>query len=284
MKRNPEFFKVANKGKVTLSEDEIDAFGRYLTAYQAAHSAYLTEYATISPDYRPALTAAFYQSWQDADPFFFGIVRTGSITVNGRTITDTSAKEASNAFQAIGRGTQKLRAEKHQEQLEASILGHLGIAVEPFTRLAGFSWRINVGLIAAFAAKESVVATLGSIYQASGRSDDGTSLEQQISEQEREWTPLHAVAMMLFMALYPPCVATLLMIKLQAGWRWMLFTTAYPILLGLLVAILVFSGGSLLGLSGLGAMIALYVAMIVVTITLGFIRPRSRPTVPETGV
>lgn len=146
--------------------------------------------------------------------------------------------------------------------------------MEPFTRLAGFNWRVNVGLIGAFAAKESVVATLGSIYQASGQSDDGTSLEQQISEQEKGWTPLHAVAMMLFMALYPPCVATLLMIKLQAGWWWMLFATGYPILLGLLVAILVFSGGSLLGLSGLGAMIAFYLAMIVVTVVLGFIKPK----------
>jgi len=282
LERNPEFFKVANKGKVTLSEDETDAFGYYFTTYQAAHRAYLTEYATVLPDYRPALKAAFYQSWQDADPFFFGIVRTGNITVSGSTLIDTSAVAANKAFQTVGRGTQKLRAERHQEQLEASLLGRLGIAVEPFTKLAGFNWRVNVGLIGAFAAKESVVATLGSIYQASGQSDDGTSLEQQISEQEKGWTPLHAVAMMLFMALYPPCVATLLMIKLQAGWRWMLFATVYPILLGLLVAILVFSGGSLLGLSGLGAMIAFYVVMIVVTVVLGFIQPRSRPTVSET--
>jgi ferrous iron transport protein B len=54
----------------------------------------------------------------------------------------------------------------------------------------------------------------------------------------------------------------------------MLFATVYPILLGLLVAILVFSGGSLLGLSGLGAMIAFYVGMIVVTVVLGFIKPK----------
>jgi len=274
LEQNPEFFKVANKGKVRLSEDEIDVFDRYLTAYQAAHSAYLTEYAATLPDYRPALKSAFYHSWEGADPLFFGIVRTGSITVSGSTIIDTNAATANKAFQAIDRGTQKLRAEKHQEQLEASLLGRLGIAVEPFTRLAGFNWRVNVGLIGAFAAKESVVATLGSIYQASRQSDDGMSLEQQISEQEKGWTPLHAVAMMLFMALYPPCVATLLMIKLQAGWRWMLFATVYPILLGLLVAILVFSGGSLLGLSGLGTMIAFYVGMIVVTVVLGFIKPK----------
>jgi ferrous iron transport protein B len=216
LEQNPEFFKVANKGKVRLSEDEIDAFGRYFTAYQAAHSAYLTEYAATPPANRLSLKSAFYHSWEGADPFFFGIVRTGSITVSGSTITDTAAREANKAFQTIDRGTQKLRAEKHREQLEASLLGRLGIAVEPFTRLAGFNWRVNVGLIGAFAAKESVVATLGSIYQASGQSDDGTSLEQRISEQEKGWTPLHAVAMMLFMALYPPCVATLLMIKLQA--------------------------------------------------------------------
>jgi len=54
----------------------------------------------------------------------------------------------------------------------------------------------------------------------------------------------------------------------------MLFATFYPIVLGLIMALLVFSGGTLLGLSGLQSMIAIYCLVAVVTVAMGFIKPR----------
>jgi ferrous iron transport protein B len=91
---------------------------------------------------------------------------------------------------------------------------------------------------------------------------------------EQDFTPLHALALMMFMVLYPPCLATAIAVKLQSGSvKWMLFAMGYPMLLGLVVASLIFTGGSLLGLSGLQAMAAFYLLALAITIAAGFITP-----------
>jgi ferrous iron transport protein B len=274
LSKNPEFFKVANKGKVTLTDEEASRFSDYLGAYQRAYAAYLTEFAVTPIDVRPALKTTFYDAWEATDPLFFALVRTGAVRLQGGNVVDDDAAAAAKAYVAVDRGTRTLRSERHQEEMETGILGRLAVALEPVTRLAGFNWRINVGLIGSFAAKESVVATLGSLYQADDSSVDTETLEAQITEQEGGWTSLHAAAMILFMALYPPCIAAMLMIKVQAGWRWMLFAVTYPIILGFLVAVLIFSGGQFLGLSGLSALLTLYVWMLLVTVVLGLIKPK----------
>jgi len=283
--RNPEWFKVANRGSVTLEADEIVAFSEYASAYRVAYAAYLDAYAAASADQQSSLRSAFFASWSDVHPLFFGLVRSGNVELQGDTVVDADAAAAAKAFVAVSRGAQTLRGERAQEALETSLLGRIAIGLEPVTRFAGFNWRINVGLIGAFAAKESVVATLGSIYRSGeGLGDEGTSLESRIGEEETGWTPLHAVSMMLFMALYPPCIAALLMIKIQAGWRWMLFGFLYPTVAGFVIAGLVFTGGSLLGLSGLGALIALYVVMLAITVVMGAIRFRGKGGTPAPEV
>jgi ferrous iron transport protein B len=80
---------------------------------------------------------------------------------------------------------------------------------------------------------------------------------------------------MLFMVLYPPCIATTIMVKIQSGSiKWMLFSMIYPMVLGLTVAVLVFTGGSALGLTGLQAMFAFYGLALATTIVAGFIKNR----------
>ena len=91
-----------------------------------------------------------------------------------------------------------------------------------------------------------------------------------------DFTPLHALALMLFMVLYPPCIATSIAVKLQSGSvKWMLFSMIYPMCLGLTAATLVFSGGKALGLSGLQAMFAFYGLALAVTIVMGFIKNKA---------
>ena len=273
--RNPEWFKVASKGKVTLDETEVGPFTEYDASYETAYASYLEAYAATPATQRAALRQTFFSDWEAVHPTFFALVRSGGVRLQGATVIDSDAAAAAKAFVAVSRGAKTLSGERSQEQLESSLLGRAAIGLEPLTRFAGFSWRINVGLIGAFAAKESVVATLGSIYRSTDTAaDEEASLEARIGEQESGWTPLHAASMMLFMALYPPCIAALLMIKLQAGWRWMLFAFAYPTVAGFVVAALVYSGGRLLGLSGLGAMIGLYVVMLVAAVLVGRIRFR----------
>lgn len=84
--------------------------------------------------------------------------------------------------------------------------------------------------------------------------------------------PLHALSLMLFMALYPPCLPAAMTVRLASGsTRWMLFSIAYQTLLGLAVASLVFTGASWLGLTGWQAMWSFYGLCVAATIGMGLL-------------
>ncbi len=166
----------------------------------------------------------------------------------------------------------RLRREMRTERFENSALGHLGRWLEPVTQFAGFNWRINVALLSAFAAKENSAATLGAIYGIDGSSQ---SVQDNMKASEGGFTALHALALMLFMALYPPCVPASMMVRHQAGTtRWMLFSIGYQMLLGFFIATLVFTGGSLLDLSGFQAMWAFYGLCVLATVAMALIPTR----------
>jgi ferrous iron transport protein B len=213
-------------------------------------------------DAAKALNAAY----KEKNPMFFEIVRRSG--KDGRT--------AYRAARRLIRSRKELLMEMKKERINKSFLGRAGKALEPVTQYAGFNWRVNVALLSALAAKESSVATLGALYESDER---GESLEKRMAEKEKGFTPLHALALMLFMVLYPPCLATAIAVKVQAGsTKWMLFSVGYAMALGLSVAVLVFSGGRALGLSGLQAMIAFYGLALGVTMLTGFIGNESKNT------
>ena len=165
-----------------------------------------------------------------------------------------------------------------KERIDNSLLGKTGRALEPVSRYAGFNWRVNVAVLSTLAAKENSVSTLGALYiKESG--DDGPknadTLEQRMKRQEEKLTPLHAMALMLFMVLCPPCLPTIMAIRVQTGsTKWMLFAFFVPLVLGLLAAVLVFSGGSALGLTGFQAMWIFYLIPLTLTILLGLIKTK----------
>ena len=166
----------------------------------------------------------------------------------------------------------RLRREMRTERFENSALGHIGRWLEPVTQFAGFNWRINVALLSAFAAKENSAATLGAIY---GIDDSDQSVQDNMKAGEAGFTPLHALALMLFMALYPPCVPAAIMVRHQAGSTgWMLFSIGYQMSLGFFVATLVFTGGTLLGLSGTQAMWSFYGLCVIATAGMALIPTR----------
>jgi ferrous iron transport protein B len=202
---------------------------------------------------------------------FFRIANRGRYEQGGRMQTDGHALRVSREYRHLDGKRMEIKANIKEETINGSILGRLGRALEPVSRYAGFNWRVNVALISAFAAKENSVATLGTIYQASGEEDK--SLGCRMMEKEKEWTPLHALALIKFMTMYPPCIATLLMIKVESGsWKWALFASFYPVVAGSLMAALVFTGGNLLGLNGMQAMVAFYLVALLGATGLGFIK------------
>lgn len=118
---------------------------------------------------------------------------------------------------------------------------------------------MNIALISSFAARESSVATMGVLYQQGA--DDNQTLEQRMDKESQSsgMTPLHALAVILFFALYPPCLAATIMVKVQTGsWKWMVFAIVFPTTVGFGVASTVFTLGNALGASGIVMMKGFY--------------------------
>lgn len=182
------------------------------------------------------------------------------------------AKKIAKALRKVQQTRRKLRRELRAAQFENSFLGMMGHALEPVTQYAGFNWRINIALLSAFAAKENSAATLGAIYAIDG---SNKSVQESMKEGEEGFTSLHALALMLFMALYPPCIPTLIMVRMQtASTKLMCFSVAYQTLLGLGVATFVFTGGRMLNLTGMQMMWLFYGICVLTTVVMGML-PKS---------
>ena len=209
-------------------------------------------------------TASVKRRFRERNPVLYRIVQPDG---------EPEATRANRALKGLVLGRDRLLADMRRERLESSLLGRLGKGLESLTMWAGFDWRVNVALLSALAAKESSVATLGAIYE----QDEGRgSLETRIAAKETGITPLNALALMLFMVLYPPCIATAIAVKVQTGSvKWMLFSIGYPVFLGLASAVLVFSAGSTLGISGIKAMCAFYGLALSLALVTGFIKPET---------
>ncbi len=177
------------------------------------------------------------------NPVFFIIANKGQ-GLNG--IADKSAAKTATALRKFDQKIRKATRERRKEIIHESWAGRFGRAIEPVTQLAGFNWRINIAIISSFAAKESLVGTLGTIYSVEHGSTPG-NLGSSIRSTESGWTVGHALAILVFMALFPPCLATLITIKNETGrTKWMLFAAIYPVVIGFILACFVFQLSSVL--------------------------------------
>ena len=126
-----------------------------------------------------------------------------------------------------------------QEQQENSYIGLVGKTIEPVLEPLGFDWRMGVGIVSGVGAKELVVSTLGVMYS----NDEGDSLQTSLTKSV---TPAGALAYMVFILLYFPCVATFVAIRNEAGgWKWAVITAVYTIVLAWVAAFATFRIASL---------------------------------------
>ena len=122
---------------------------------------------------------------------------------------------------------QKIDEQKNSEKLEQSYAAMFGKAINPALKPLGFDWKIGVSLVAGLAAKEVVVSTLGTIYAVGGDTLHPQALTDYL-QNDPDFTPLVALTLMLFILIYPPCIAALAVIKRETGsWKWMLFMFCY---------------------------------------------------------
>ena len=135
-----------------------------------------------------------------------------------------------------------------KEQQEHSFIGYIGKAMEPVLEPLGFDWRMGVGIVSGVGAKELVVSTLGVMYSddvpEAVEGDAGTTRLQRALTGSV--TPAAALAYMVFILLYFPCIATFVAIKNESGrWKWAIITAVYTILLAWVAAFITFRLASL---------------------------------------
>lgn len=133
-------------------------------------------------------------------------------------------------------------------QSENSYLGRIGKFCEPVMEPLGLDWRASVAMLSGAAAKEIVVSTLGVLYSVEDAESDGASLSQHLLASGN-YSRAAALAMMIFVLLYFPCIATVSAIAQEAGgWKWALFSVVYNTVLAWVVAFAAFHIGGLLGM------------------------------------
>ncbi|HEU4537976.1 MAG TPA: ferrous iron transport protein B, partial [Polyangiaceae bacterium] len=129
---------------------------------------------------------------------------------------------------------------------EQSAAGAIGRALEPVTAPLGFDWRINVGLIGSFGARELMVGTLGIIFgieEGDGDAQEAPLAEKIAAAKRPDGSPAYdratAVALLAFFVIACQCMSTLSAIRRETRtWRWPAFVLAYTYFLAYLVAAL----------------------------------------------
>ncbi len=140
------------------------------------------------------------------------------------------------------------------EDLNDSFLASIGSVIGSLFVFQGFgNWEAGAAVLSGVLAKESVVSTIGILY---GMPDISAEAEDAVETAEAmlgtgmgsAFTPLSAIAFMVFSQLYTPCVTALGTIKKEAGgFKWMVFAAVYMFVLAWVVSLLVYQIGSLLG-------------------------------------
>lgn len=137
-------------------------------------------------------------------------------------------------------------------QLEHSYAGRLAGVLAPVLKPIGMEGSAGVALIAGLAAKEVVVSTLGTVYSL-GEVDpeDANSLKEQLAA-DPAWSPLKAVAFLVFCLIYAPCIVAITVFYRETGSKakWLFFLLFWTTVLAWVAAFVVYQGGMLIGVKG----------------------------------
>lgn len=215
------------------------------------------------PDYKlPGLLVVLRRVWDACQAF---LVRAGTVIFTASILIWATAywpsdRARSHQLQALieqaddndvpEQQIRQWQVELNQQQavaMERSYLGRVGHAIEPVVRPLGWDWKIGVGALASFPAREVIIATLGTIYSLGGDVDEAN--EGLIAAlQQATWPdgrPVYnvpvALSIMVFFALCAQCVSTLAVIRRETNsWRWPFFSFTYMTALAYLAALLVY--------------------------------------------
>ena len=139
------------------------------------------------------------------------------------------------------------------EAVAASAAGRVGRAIEPALEPLGLDWRVGIGILGAFSAREVFVSTLGIVFDIAEADETSEPLREALAKATRRdgsplMTPASGLALMVFFVLACQCMSTLAVVRRESGsWRWPLFMFGYQTVLAYFAALVVYQTLSALG-------------------------------------
>lgn len=192
------------------------------------------------PSYKaPALRTILWHMWERARLF---LVRAGTIIL-GLSILVWAASTYP-----------KTDSDDASVRLEQSIAGKAGHLIEPIIKPLGYDWKIGIGLIGSFAAREVFVSTMSVVYAVETEDDEDLEpLRDRISGETWSdgspvYSPLVCVSLLVFYVFAMQCLSTLAIVKRETnGWKWPLFQLGYLTGTAYLLSLFIYQGGRALG-------------------------------------
>lgn len=133
------------------------------------------------------------------------------------------------------------------EKLENSYVGILGHWIEPAIRPLGYDWKIGIGLITSFAAREAFVGTMATIYSVDGGEEDTSTIRERMAASVNSKTGLPVytfatgISLMLFYAFAMQCMSTVAIVYRETkGWKWPVIQLAYMTAMAYLAALIAY--------------------------------------------
>ena len=171
-----------------------------------------------------------------------------------RFASQSRLTETNSEFQLF-KELSEIDKEEAGDNLRNSFAGKMGRAIEPVIAPLGFDWRMGIGIVASFAAREVFVSTMSTVYNVGyDKSEAGIkNLSQTLREQKRSdgspvYTTLTALSLMVFYVFALQCVSTVAVVRRETNsWKWPLFQWAYMGGLAWVFAFAVYRLGHLFG-------------------------------------
>lgn len=129
--------------------------------------------------------------------------------------------------------------------LQYSIAGRIGTALESVSSYAGFDWKVNIALLGGIAAKEVIVATMGTAYSLGDVDPEEAEGLSSRLRNDPNWTWLTAISFLIFILLYSPCFVTVVAIAKESSWKWATFSVIFNTILAFGLAAGFYQMGSL---------------------------------------
>jgi ferrous iron transport protein B len=145
------------------------------------------------------------------------------------------------------------KGDDESARLSHSLAGRTGHLLEPVIKPLGFDWKIGIGLVGSFAAREVFVSTMGIVYAVEGGDEDTTPLLDRMKDEKWPdgrliFTPLSCLSLMVFFVFAMQCLSTVAVVKRETnGWKWPLFQIAYMTGTAWLASFVVYQGGKFFG-------------------------------------